>query len=200
MTHGGFRSLRSLHPCLPGRAGTTSSAGASSPSLALGSLSPSDHSVRSLRDLPRSPTAPPSGCPGPPRRSVRSGARRWRACGPFRVGYSLARNLGCRCVLSAWFAPLARAAVTVGPRSAGVRSAAAGVAALRPSAVSRLARSPGGSAVHVRDGRSAATLGPILGVSGCPRLVSMVEVLAPLGLMQGLFWMLQRKAVSLLSR
>ena len=36
MTHGGFRSLRSLHPCLPGRAGTTYSAGASSPSLRSG--------------------------------------------------------------------------------------------------------------------------------------------------------------------
>lgn len=102
MTHGGFRSLRSLHPCLPGRAGTTSSAGASSPSLALGSLSPSGFSRAAAGGLlVLSCRRPLRGalvrCGGV---SV-SGARRWRACGPFRVGYSLARNLWGRCVLSA---------------------------------------------------------------------------------------------------
>ncbi len=71
-------ALRTLR--LPGRAGTTSSAGASSPSLREGPYRLRVRSVRSLRDLPHSPSDDPCGVPCPPRPCVLRGARRWRAC------------------------------------------------------------------------------------------------------------------------
>lgn len=58
-------------------------------------------------------TTTPAGCP------IRRGlcpdrCSALRACGPLRGGCSLAPNHCCRCVLPAWFAPLARASATGG--------------------------------------------------------------------------------------
>lgn len=137
MTHGGFRSLRSLHPCLPGRAGTTSSASASSPSLALGSLSPSGFSRAAAGGLlVLSCRRPLRGalvrCGGVSGAVLGAGAPAARSGSVTRSLVTSDAAASYRPGSRPWRALLRE----VGPRSAGAGSAAAGVAAWRPSAVS----------------------------------------------------------------